>query len=344
MAEDTSHEDAPKESAEAPAKEPADASTPAAEGEAKAEAAPAATAVESEAKVTDPEAEAEGLDPQLIALCVVLWIGALGLFMFKWPSLRADWYLGDIMESISLRGDFDAEAMDQLVAMGPSVVPHLREEVYGANFNRDERYRIAVVKILEEIEGPEALDVLKYTSADVDARVRANTYISLKNRALAHADERGFVVAVLTAMAGQEPEPVALSYALQSLDELEGLGEVETLPLIWRQLVTLRMARPEGELPSQLRAGALKGLRLLSEQDEDALPFDNEADPETRDQQLKAWEAWYIEVGGEIPEGQDDWETWKAKVDEAASSDQADGSDDAPATDEPGAPAAEESE
>jgi hypothetical protein len=252
------------------------------------------------------EGEAEGgLDPQLIALCVVLWLVAMGILFAKWDRLRLDWHLGNVKETLDFEGRIDEEAKASIVEMAtdnPEVIGLLGEEVHGPLANKDERYRVVVVKIVEEVPGPEALQVLILASSDFDARVRANTYVSLANRGNAYEGERADVLARVLGAVGPLPpegesEPIARAMAIQSLARLAAPKHTQAVWLVWRNLRDLRLF--PGSEP--IRDASFRALCILTETSAEDIDLDWNAYGETWNSQGPRFEAWLAGIAGDRP-------------------------------------------
>ncbi|MBX3470641.1 MAG: hypothetical protein KF878_27555 [Planctomycetes bacterium] len=252
------------------------------------------------------------LDPQLIGLAVVLWLLAVGIFVFKWDRLRVDWYLGNIKETGDLAGRLDETSMQALADLAredPAVLSMVADEVLGPLANRDEFYRTAIIKTIERVPGPAALDFLVAAAGDYHGIVRANTYVSLGARAGRDPSERARVVEVLLQALGTpgDVEPMGRAFALTVLGDL---GAREAL---WPVIREVRGARGAGAAVN--REAAEAGERAVRERGARAfyklagvtpeqLPFDPQADLAARDAQVQAWERWFEEGGGTIPAGE----------------------------------------
>lgn len=271
-------------------------------------AAPAAPA--DPAKPAEPEDEG-GLDPQLVGLALVLWALAIGILVVKFPRLRVDWYLGNIKEaSAELRvDDASVSALVDLATSDPATLTALGEEVSGPLANRDEIYRSVVVRAIGRVPGPASLDLLLQSAGDYHGLVRGNVYVVLGQRALNVPAERAAIEPVLLNAIGQpgEGEPVGRAVAIDALAKLGSKAA------IWPTIVSLREARHDGPINEEdpmatgqlrLRTQAIAALRELAKKTEAELPFDPRAPLATRDQQVRALEAWYVGQGGAIPQGE----------------------------------------
>ncbi|MCO5167081.1 MAG: hypothetical protein M9894_12065 [Planctomycetes bacterium] len=313
MADDARETDTPDAGA-APSAQPAD-DAKGVDGPAEPALVAATAADEGAAPAhvdaTDGEAQAR-LDPQLIGLAVVLWLLAVGIFVFKWDRLRVDWYLGNIKETGDLAGRLDDTSMQALADLAkddPGVLRMVADEVLGPLANRDEFYRTAIVKTIERVPGPAALDLLVAAAGDYHGVVRANTYVSLGARAKADPAERPRVVETLIGALGTpgDIEPMGRAYALKVLADLEAREA------LWPVIREVRGARGAGSAVN--REAAEAGERVLRERGAEAfyalagvtpeqLPFDPQAELAVRDAQVRAWERWFVESGGAIPPGE----------------------------------------
>lgn len=263
----------------------------------------------------DPDADHEDagrLDPQLIGLAVVLWLLAVGIFAFKWDRLRVDWYLGNIKETGELAARLDEGSIEALAALAVADAEVLRmvgDEVVGPLANGDEFYRSAIVKTIERVPGPAAQALLLAAAIDFHGVVRANSYVSLGVRARADASERAQTAQVLLGAVGSpgDPEPMSRAVALSVLQRLE------VKEAVWPAIRAVREARgaftrgdPEAMTAGELavREAGASAFYALSGQTPEALPFDPAADLPARDEQVRAWERWFVAAGGVIPEGE----------------------------------------
>lgn len=265
----------------------------------------------------------QGVDLQLVGLAVVLWVVAMAIVVSKWQRVRVDWQLGNIKERLDNENSIDDASLESLVAMAQGddeVVRLIADEVYGPQRNlNDPRYRITLVKALERISGRAAFEALIQCGTDFDPRVRANVYVSLRARAAANQAEQADAVKVLEAALAGEPEPVARAYAVEGLS---GLGQLQA-PRVgpcWGFLAAFRAARSSdaSSIDLRVRQDAAKAVRSLSQVPEATLPLDAAASEAARDEQVRAWEAWFVKQEGKLPEGQQGFEEWKAELDRRA--------------------------
>jgi hypothetical protein len=260
-----------------------------------------------------PEGDGESrVDPQLIGLAIVLWFLAVGIFVFKWDRLRVDWYLGNIKETGDLTTRLDDASMQALADLAKDDADTLRmigEEITGPLANRDEFYRSAIVKTIERVEGPAALELILQAADDYHGVVRANAYISLGLRATKYPGERDKALAVLLrAVDGPgDAEPMARAFALSVLGDL---GEKKAL---WPTIKAVREARGAAQVidaraqalgEEQLRTLGAATFYKLSGTTKEQLPLDPKADLTVRDEQVRAWERWFVSQGNEIPKGE----------------------------------------
>jgi hypothetical protein len=282
-------------------------------GDPRPQPTPDAVGTEVTGKGGAPEPVSEGgIDKQLVGLAVILWLLAMGILIYKWPRLRVDWYLGNLKEAGDLTGRLDKASIDALAGLAkddPSALGMIGEEVVGPLANRDEVYRSAIVKTLEQVPGDQALDLLLQAATDYHPVVRANTYLTLGLRAQRMPDERGRVLTVLLGALGTpgDPEPMARAIAASAL------GELKAKEAVWPLIRAVREARgtlsaadrkaaDEGELKlRELGSAAFYSIAGVTSAD---LPFDPNAPLAARDAQVRAWERWYVGQGGTIPEGE----------------------------------------
>lgn len=256
-----------------------------------------------------------GLDMQLVVLAGVLWLVAVAIVVSKWQRVSVDWKLGDIKERLDLDGTVDEGALEQLIELGKShpetVANLLQDELTGPQRNRDERYRIVLVKALEQIPGRDALVALCNAANDSDARVRANGYLSLLARAGRFPEDRADAIKMLDTMLEHDPEPVARAYAVKALVGLDGVN-APRVGACWPFLVAFREMRGSEPMAQLIRRESAEALQALRGKGGAALPLDPEAEPAVREQQVQAWEAWFVGAGGKIPDGQS-YAEWRAR-------------------------------
>ncbi len=140
------------------------------------------------AEEKDTSTATGGLDARLIALCVLLWVVAAGILWQNWPDTKKDYYWGNIMQGLdSTPRRIDSESIEALAAMGDAVVPSCSYEL-SHHFNP--LFRCAVLTVLQRTEGKGARDLMEWAVRnDLDARVRANGLIELRERTKRHPDE-----------------------------------------------------------------------------------------------------------------------------------------------------------
>lgn len=299
---DENVEDSPAESpgddtAEPEAEEPAPEADPAPEAESPTQAeSPTPANVEGGApSPRDPREEK--LDPQLIALCVVLWLVAMGILIFQWGSMQEDWHLGNIKEALDTQRPVPQKDVEALVELGPEILPKIQEELSNPQ-QQDQRYRGVLLRmVVERVPGEQAFQVLLGASQDYDPRVRANAYLALGNRGLANSAEREQAFQVTMKAMSLEPEPTARAWAVDVVGKFK--DPRGTWPLI------LVLADLDGDMFLRVRENALKGLRAVSGLDAEKLPFNVAAPLWARDEGIKRWEAWFSKNGGKIKEGED---------------------------------------
>lgn len=275
-----------------------------------ADAAPPEGAVDPAAADDSSDGEGGKIDPQLIGLALVLWLLAVGIFAFKWDRLRVDWYLGNIKETGDLTGRLDEASMTSLAAMATAdaeVLQMIADEVVGPLANRDEFYRSALVKTIERVPGPAAHGLLTAASTDFHGVVRANAYVSLAERAKLDPSEREPTTRTLLAAVAGEGEPMARAFALSVLGDL-GVKEA-----LWPTIRAVRDARgAPGSANAEaaeagertLREMGAKTFYALSGTTPEQLPFDPKGELAARDEQVRAWERWFVANGGTIPDGE----------------------------------------
>lgn len=264
---------------------------------------PVAAPLQDAAPAPDASDEPQGLDPQLIALCVVLWVVAVGILWAKWDGLRTDWYLGNVKEMLDEQNRADEESALALIEIArgdPDVITHLANEVVGPLPNRDERYRIVILRlVLEKVPGPEAFQALQQSLADPDERVRVNAYLALAARARGDAGERERTVELFrrALRPDGEPAPMARSFVARAAALELGLKDA-----VWDVIRDLRRSR--GADLEQARRNYVEAWRAMTGVDEATQPFDVAATPEVHDQQSQALEAWFRGQGGVVPAGE----------------------------------------
>lgn len=295
--------------------EVSDRATAAEQAKAANPATVADTAASADATAPAGDGEGEGgdggIDPQLIGLALILWLLAVGIFVYKWDRLKVDWYLGNIKETGDLTGRLDESsvaALASLAADDPDVLRMIGDELVGPLANRDEFYRSAVVKTVERVPGPLAQELIVLAASDYHGVVRANAYVSLGERAKRDPSERERAVAVLLAAVQFEGEPMARAFAISVLGDL---GAKEAL---WPVIKAVRDAR--GKFGPDVNAeAAAMGERAVRERGAQAfyalsgataeqLPFDPDGDLAVRDAQVRAWERWFVDNGGTVPQGE----------------------------------------
>lgn len=283
---------------------------------------PAETAGAKETKPTDTQTESDptkeesdptdegGLDPQLVGLCVVLWIVACGIFLANWESLKINWYLGNIMETLGpkpLPGTpaeqrplaVDNASIDELVklAAGDSaVIEALRKEL-NSRRQQDQRYRVLMLVVAEKIPGDESFQLLVGASLDYDYRLRINAYRALTRLGLEGSPEqREQAFQVVLRGLNTESVPLGRTYAAGLIGQFK-----DTRPA-WRLVQILRDST--GQFRTDERAACVTSLRAISGKTKDEIPFDAELEGEAFDAQIRLWEEWFKGQGGEIPAGE----------------------------------------
>lgn len=259
--------------------------------------------VEGSASSTTPpasaegEAPSEGLDPQLVALCVVLWLVAVGIFAFKFPDIRLDWYLGNIKEALDTNSGLSESDIKALVALDPErVVKKISAELADAQ-QTDQRYRGSLVRVLERVPGEQAFKALTACANDADPRVRANAYLALGSRGQKVESERESAFHTVLNRVRGEPEPNARGWACKVM------GDFKDKRAAWPLIFVL--AHAGGHPQTLVRVRALQALRAISGKSGEEIPFDVVAPIEERDAMMAKWEAWYTEdADGEIPPGE----------------------------------------
>jgi hypothetical protein len=252
----------------------------------------------------------EGLDPQLVGLCVVLWIVACGIFLANWESLKINWYLGNIMETLGpkpLPGTpaeqlplaVDQASIDELVKLAANdsaVIDALRKEL-NSRRQQDQRYRVLMLVVAEKIPGDESFQLLVGASLDYDYRLRINAYRALSRLGTAgSAEQREQAFQVVFRGLKTETDPLARMYAASMI------GMFKDPRPAWDLVRVLRDAT--GQYRSDQRAGCVKSLRAISGKTKDEIPFGAELEGDAFDAQLRLWEEWFKGQGGEIPAGE----------------------------------------
>jgi hypothetical protein len=313
----TSSEEPPtseaSESAPAASESAASESAPAASESAPAasESAPAATG-EAEGASSSASEEGGGADPHLIGLCVVMWLVALVILGARWSTIKVDYYLGNIKETLGpleAAPKIDEESVQALVDMADSeeVVEALRGELDNPT-QIDQRYRAMMVLIADRIGDDEAFAFLAdRAAADFDFRVRANAYQALAGHGEAgppERRERSFQV--LHAALLRETDPIAQAVAIESV------GRLRDQRAAWDVIKLFRDA--EGETAPLTRARCLGALLAISGQEAEAMQADHAAEGEALDAQVQAWETWFQGAGGTIPAGESQAEVRAAQA------------------------------
>ena len=276
----------------------------------------AAPATPEAAPTSGGDAPAEGeerSDPQLLVLVVVLWLVAGLILAYKWPRMRVDWHLGNLRQGLN-QGQIDEEARQALVALAredpEGLLGALREELVGPLASQDPLLRAAVVRVLQGVEAPAAVDLLFLGSSDPHPVVRGNAYDALSARIGDDAERRVHLVELLAQVLGRpgEPDPVARLLAVRGAARL---ADAEAKALAVPLLVTFRDARggeddpPRAELLLTLRTEAAQLLaRAAAALGAGAPPLDPAGDHGARLGQVRAFEAWLRAVPVELPPGQ----------------------------------------
>lgn len=260
-----------------------------ASGEGDGQDAPSARSGEA-----DDDAEG-GLDPQLIGLCVLLWVVALGIFAFRWTDMRVDYHLGNLRETIHAEGRLDPASVEALLDMTDSgVLEHLVAELNDP-MQRDQLYRVAVLRVVGRIAAPAAQEVVRTACRDHDANVRANAYAMVRDQAEADPSLRERALELLRAGADGDGAAFSRAHAANHLARLGGPAEA------WPAIRALRDLTPE--LVPVLGPALVDTLRQVSgKTEEEQLPY-TPGEPAS-DEQLRAWEDWYREAGGTVPPGE----------------------------------------
>ena len=239
----------------------------------------------------------EGVDLQLVGLCVALWIAALVIFGLRWDTMRVDYHLGTLKNGLHEGRGIDPEARDALVELASGdadVLEHLRGEL--RNSLRTEIYRVGVLRVVARVPDPLATEIL-WESAELPAtvNVRANAFSVLAER-LGPLEEGEPALVRLANAALNDPHAFARVQAAKALGAVR--PSVATWPLI-------RLLRDlQGPDAGGLREEAASALRAASGQSAEALPYDPAGSAEARDDQLRAWERWFVSGGGQIPPGE----------------------------------------
>jgi hypothetical protein len=194
-----------------------------------------------------------------------------------------------------------------MAAADTEVLQMIADEVVGPLANRDELYRSALVKTIERVPGPSAHGLLTAASADFHGVVRANAYVSLAERAKRDPSQREPTTKTLLAAVGAEGEPMARAFAISVLGDL-GVKEA-----LWPTIRAVRDARgATGSANAEaaeagertLREMGAKTFYALSGTTPEQLPFDPKGELAARDEQVRAWERWFVSHGGTIPDGE----------------------------------------
>ncbi len=298
-------------------------SVPGVESEAPESEAPESEAPESEAPESEaPESSAEGpvafddeersLDPQLIALCVVLWLVAVGIFSFRWTDMRIDYHLGNLRQTVLNEQRLDPEATAALVSLADDgVLAHLVAELNDPTQNQpaDQLYRVAVLRVVGQIPGEDATGVLLQAARDLDTNMRANAFEMLAERASGSAREP--IVSQLEAAASRDPALFARAHAARHLARVTGAEGA------WPLIRSLREL--DADIAPVLGPILVAALREVSGKSEEELPLPGDAP--LSDDQVRAVEVWFRESGGTIPAGE--------SIDEVRSRERAEAPEDA---------------
>lgn len=241
--------------------------------------------------------QSEGVDMQLVGLCVALWIAALAIFGFRWETMRIDYHLGTLKAGLHEGRGIDPEARAALVEIAtgnPGAIEHLRAEL--TDGLRTEIYRVGVLRVLADVPDKEATDALwACTEPQRGVNVRANAYDVLGKR-LGELPPDDPAVVRLGNAALNDPHGFARTQAALAL------ARVQPGAAAWPLLRLLRDL--DGPDAQPLRERVAEALRTASGQAADALPYDPAAEQDVRDEQLRGWEQWYREAGGTIPPGE----------------------------------------
>lgn len=152
----------------------------------------------------------QGIDVRLVGLCLLLWAVAIGIFFSNWGDTKKDYYWGNIRQALEqpMGGYVDKESVAALVAQGEDVVPSCEHELKTAGTQgSDPMFKCAVLLVLKDIPGPKSRGVMAWAAQmDLDARVRANALLYLRDRAQKAADEKAALLEVARERVQNETE------------------------------------------------------------------------------------------------------------------------------------------
>jgi hypothetical protein len=217
-----------------------------------------------------------GIDLKLVGLCVALWVVAAVIVFVNWRETTQNYYWGNVKQALDAQQPhFDLESMAALAAQGDEIVPSCQYELA---HHWDQRFRCAVLRVLERVPTPKAHDVILATiKNDVDARVRANALMVLKTRVTTIPAEKEALITAAKAELSTEPELMARVVAATILGE----NGDKSPPVL--SLLVFGIRTPELHKDS---ATALAAARS------DAPPLHLEASPKQQRDEIMAIETW----------------------------------------------------